>query len=202
MTAFDSAIALAYGAGLLAGCGPCAAPRLLAFVAVTSNGLRPAKVLKLVAFSIGTACGYVAMAGAFSTFAGIAVSRQAYALLAVLCLAGSIAGLRPERSGPCDAKCRREYRISGAPAFVGGFAAALLGAPCCLPLLGVLAAPSAATPAPTFVAFVAGQMTPLAGAVACGAALRAGVRSFARESGALVCAGLMLFLAGYYAVLA
>jgi hypothetical protein len=155
-------------------------------------------------FLAGSAAAYCMVAGAFSTAAGVAGLPQSYLLLSLVCFAGGVGSLwfGSARSG--ERGCASSVHATSAPAFVGGFLSALIATPCCLPMLAVLAGPEeAGVAAAKAAAFVCGQLTPVL-LVWGGQAWLRGL--FAPErfhrAGSTVCGGLMLFLAGYYALLA
>ena len=197
-------LAVAYGAGFVAGCGPCAAPRFVALLALTADAPRLVATRRALCFAIGSAAAYVVLAGASSSAAAFAQLRQSYVLLSLACFAGAVATMRRASSQPCTARCAGDTSARTRPAFVGGFVTAAIATPCCLPMLAVIAGPDAAAGAVAkTAAFVCGQLVPVVLVFAAEAWLRHLIRAERfHRAGSTVCGGLMLFLAGYYALIA
>lgn len=197
-------LAVAYGAGFVAGCGPCAAPRFVALLALTADAPRLVAARRTLSFALGSAAAYVVVAGAVSSAAAVAQLRQSYVLLSLACFSGAVATMRLGSSRSCPARCDGHAPVRTGPAFVGGFVTAAIATPCCLPMLALIAGPdgTAGAVAKT-AAFVCGQLGPVVLVSGAETWLRNLVRPERLHlAGSTVCGGLMLFLSGYYALIA
>jgi cytochrome c biogenesis protein CcdA len=198
---------LAFGAGIASSAGPCIAPR---FVAVTALAGAPgaARWKSIAAFAAGLCASYVLLgiaAGLLSRVA--AVSGNLYAFLAILLLA---LGLHALLTDPARHRCSGPRSANGSlgAAFLLGGSSALIVSPCCAPVVVTLGSLTAARSSVTLgavsiAAYALGHAVPLAlagfGWNAIGTRIDAGVWKSVSQ---MVGGGLMLALAGYYAVLA
>lgn len=194
----------AFAAGAMTAVGPCAAPRFVAIVGLTSGRTRTAALRRLGAFAVGTCAGYAAIASTLSLLRVLgAWSAIAYAVLAACFGAAAIAHAFKETPH----SCRRDVPASGSAAFLTGASLTLVASPCCAPVLVLLASVASFTlSVPMLIgsaaAFALGHVAPLliVGSSASGIARRFQAPGW---SGALatVNTGLFLGLCAYYTVL-
>jgi len=197
-----------FSAGVATSLGPCAAPRFVAAAGLGSRNSR-ARTLRLTAACIFGLASTYALFGAASPLLTRAAQLSPYTYIAVSCALAvcAIAALWREESD-CRHTLRNARPAGIGAAFLLGASFALVVSPCCTPLLLAVATYGAATgnaaySAAMLACFALGHAVPIAaaalGAERAAAAFHA--RSI-RSAATVVSAGLMLALAGYYAVLA
>ena len=129
----------ALGAGLIAGCGPCAASRVVALLSLACSARRIEAARRAVGFVFGSVAAYASLTGAFEYVVRVATSRELYWILSALALAATVAILVSVAGGGSTCGVL-PGRVSPAASFAAGFACSLAGVPCCVPVLGLLAA--------------------------------------------------------------
>ena len=216
-SASPATVAAVFAAGLLTSVGPCVAPRYIAIAALV-NGYRKPLVPTLV-FVTGMLVAFMTLGFGAGALGAITTSASlVYALLAAgLILSGFYVLVQavPAADGPAtcctipiDEPARSLVRRSLGGVFLMGAASALVISPCCTPVVGTIAATSAAIGKPLVGAallacFTIGHAAPLI--VAGGMTTR--LRRFdrlrpGRQAAAIVSGVLMLALGGYYGLLA
>lgn len=196
---------VACAAGLASSFGPCVAPRFVAAVGIAADSPPRERYHRLAAFAGGLCGGYVLLVTTIALVARIAAwSSTVDAALAVGFACAAIGAARE----PSAHTCVRPLAGSSAKAFMIGISLALIGSPCCAPILIFLAGAAPLTGGAPLVAlaaaaFAAGHIAPvvLAGAFA-GQLSRRFDRPVLAHARATVVTGLFLGLCAYYGVMA
>jgi cytochrome c-type biogenesis protein len=207
-SASSLAFPLAFAAGALSSIGPCVAPRFIAIAGLTCNQT-PGRGLKTaIAFICGLTASYAGFGAVTSLLGRIALfSTWLYALIAIVLFAAAIIELwrDEERENHAHEAART---CTGGAAFFLGASFALVVSPCCAPFIVGILAYTSAEGRPLFgsgvlVCFALGHALPLLAAGAGAHKFAAIVNRLAERAAVrVVSAGLMLALAGYYAVVA
>jgi cytochrome c-type biogenesis protein len=203
-----AAPALVFAAGSLSCFGPCVAPRL---IAVAACGQSPGRGSRVAAAAfIGGLCAAYSAFGALAGVLGsvLDLSYWAYgALAAALSVSGAIGLVRAKSASVCTVTHRPSNTSLGAIFFFGA-ASALTIAPCCAPVVSVVAAYAAQSGdamygAALLAVFALGHGLPAA-VLGLGAGAVAGtLRRFAlHQATAVATAALCIVLSAFYWCLA
>lgn len=196
----------AFAAGLFTAAGPCVAPRFAAVAGLTS-GKSTGEAMKLgVTFCAGLLLGYASFAAAAWVFQS--ALQYSHLLYSAIACAFAAAALRPFVLRKCSHENPAQPAVSAGSALLLGVSLALVVSPCCAPAILALTAYAAADgnaahAALLLACYATGHALPLlafAGAAQKCASVFAALAT-ARATG-LVTSGVLLALAGYYAVLA
>jgi cytochrome c biogenesis protein CcdA len=202
-----SAIPLAAVAGAVSSVGPCAAPRYVALAGILGSSNGATRYVRAGAFILGVVAGsmFIVLSSAFAAYV-MASSAWVYGALACVLAAGGCLALLDRPHGSCNVHVTRSTS-TGSALLLGGLCS-LIASPCCTPALIALGTATSSSAAPWFAASIGaayafGHIGVMATIAALSTTLKgalldnAGVR--AAQS---ISAGLMIALAGYYAVLA
>lgn len=196
---------VAFAAGLATSLGPCVAPRFVAVVGLAAASPRRERGQRLAAFACGLCGGYVLLVTSAALIARLAAwSSQ---IDVVLAGAFAVAAIHAARERPGHA-CERPPAGSRAKSFAIGVSLALIGSPCCAPIVMFLAGSASLTAgAPQLAlagaAFAAGHVMPVVFAGACaGEFARRLHHPVLAHARATVVAGLFLGLSAYYGLMA
>lgn len=200
---------LVFGVGLLSSAGPCIAPRFIAITGLVLGGSRAQAVRLTSGFVVGLVATYATFGLLSSLLVRVnGLSQQFYWLLAGLMLVGGLLALRESRAEPCGRKHDAAHTASVGGALILGASSALIVSPCCTPLLLAIVTYTSAVANPKYGAlllgcFALGHAVPVF-LLSIGANRFSEIAKHFHIEGAssVVAGGLMLFLAGYYAVLA
>ncbi|HUY42081.1 MAG TPA: cytochrome c biogenesis protein CcdA [Candidatus Dormibacteraeota bacterium] len=202
--------ALAFAAGVAGSVGPCFAARAASLTGLTS-GARGVRRLVLVAtFVVGIVASYVLIASSATLWFRIAMqSSWIYGALAFGLLIYGARGLaRSNTHECCGATMSAPAVRSIGCAFLSGASFAFVASPCCTPVLVAIAGVAAKASSPFFAAAVAaafaiGHGMPLT-LLTCRDSRICGLLHGEqwRRAASVVGGGVMVALAGYYALLA
>ncbi len=208
-TGAASASMLVFGVGVLSSAGPCVAPRFIAVTGLVLGESRPAAIQLTAGFLAGLVAVYISFGLLSSLLLRISgFSQQLYLLLAGVMLVGALLALIRPSEQSCAPMNPNLRCPSVGGALLLGASSALVVSPCCTPLLLGIVSYTSAVSNPGYGAlllgcFALGHATPVF-------ILSAGANRLAEivkhrhmnSAASTVACGLMMFLAGYYAVLA
>lgn len=205
----ETAPALAFVAGVAGSVGPCFGARAASLAGLTAGARGVHRVLFVAAFVAGLVSSYVLIALSATLWLRIATeSSWIYGALALGLLSyGMLALMRSDTRGCCSESSLAPTVASIGCTFLSGASFAFVASPCCTPVLVAIAGIAARASTPFFgvvvaAAFSLGHGMPLA-LLACkdGGVCRL-LRGHAwRRAGSVVGGGVMVALAGYYALL-
>lgn len=195
-----------FTAGVLTASGPCAAPRFAAIAGLTSGKSAGEAVKLCTAFCSGLLLGYASFAVTAWVFQS--ALQHSHLLYAALACAFTAAALAPFLRRKCSHDRPAPSAASAGTALLLGASLALLVSPCCAPVIIAVTTYAAADGhgahgALLLACYAAGHALPLlalAGVAQKCAAVFTAIAT-ARAT-VLVTSGVLLALAGYYAVLA
>lgn len=194
-----------FSAGVLSSVGPCVAPRFVAVAACTTRSSRPALVLGV--FLAGLIGAYASFGFAVALLAGaFAHSSAVYGVVAAALFIGGCAAIaRPGDEHDAHGRDKAVPALGGV--FLLGASFAFVVSPCCTPLVVAILGFASGLGRPLegaalLALFALGHAAPL---ILCGGtAARAAAllrRRALTQAASVAGGGLMLGLAGYYALL-
>lgn len=196
----------AFTAGIATCAGPCVAPRFAAVAGLTAGKTRAQAVKLCACFAAGLLLGYASFAAAAWIFrAALQLSHVLYAGLA--CGFG-IAALLRLFSRQCTHESFVRPITGAGAAMLLGCGLALVVSPCCAPVIVAVVAYAAADgnashAAMLLACYAAGHALPLLALAGAAQKFAAAFTLLATaRATALVTSGVLLGVAGYYAVLA
>ena len=205
----ETAPALAFVAGVAGSVGPCFGARAASLAGLTAGVRGVRRMLFVAAFVAGLASSYVLIS--LSATLWLRVAKEAswiYAALALgLLIYGVLALVRSDTHNRCSESSLAPTVTSTGCTFLSGASFALVASPCCTPVLVALAGIAARASTPFFgvavaAAFSIGHGMPLTLLAFKDAGACRLLRDHAwRRAGSVVGGGVMVALAGYYALL-
>lgn len=198
-------VLLVFLVGVISSAGPCAAPRVLAFGALTMRAAHPIRTaLTFMSGTLGTYAFLGAVGGAIESLIGI--STWIYATVAAVGIVGGLWMLADAKW--CDHAAAEKAPANDAlgVAFLTGAGFALMVSPCCTPTIGLVLAYSGTTgplvAAALLVAFGLGHLTPVFGVLLWGRGWVARLATSRWSQFASTVGGILMIVVGaYYAAL-
>lgn len=199
-----AAFLLVYLVGFLSSAGPCSAPRVLAFGALTFRSAHPIRTAS--AFILGTLGTYAALGAVGGVLSSlVSASSWIYGGIAIVGIGGGLWMLADAKWCEHGHDARPASDALGA-ALLAGVGFALMVSPCCTPTIGLVIAYAGATGSATaallLVVFGLGHLTPVFAALAFGRGWVSRLTRSRWSQVATTIGGIFMIVVGsYYAAL-